>query len=365
MAGYVFRPKYKAKDGTTRESNVYWIGYSVDGKKYRESAKTERKREAEDLLARRLVAKGQAPAARVAEQTTFEDLCELIRDDYWENGRKTGKKLDRTIGHLATSFDGWRAAAIDEGAIKKHITKRLRAGAAPATVNHDIAAIKRMIRLGYQLRMVERVPDVPMLSLDNARKGFFEEADLATLLKHLPADLRPLIEVAYITGWRKEELLTRDWRHVDFDAGWLTLETSKNQEGRQFPLIPRLRAVLEAQEARRKRMEVRLGAIIPSVFFRTTKRYAGNRIKNPNRAFAKARKAAGLDDRIIHDFRRTAVRNLVRAGVPEKVAMELTGHKTRAVFDRYNIVNESMLRDAGARLQAFQGHDNNAQEAGS
>lgn len=355
MAGYCFKPTYKAPDGSKRESSVWWIGYSVDGKKFRESSKSSRKRDAEDLLARRLVARGQAPAARAAEQTTFEDLAQLIRDDYWENGRKTAKKLERTIGHLATSFEGWRASAIDEAAAKRHVTKRLRAGAAPATVNHDIAALKRMLRLGYQLRMVERMPDIPTLSTDNARKGFFEEADLQTLLEHLPKDLRPLIEVAYITGWRKEELLTRDWRHVDFDAGWLVLETSKNMEGRQFPLIPRLRAVLAKQEARRKKLEVRMGAIIQPVFFRSGGRYVGQRIRNPNKAFAKAREAAGMDDRIIHDFRRTAVRNLVRAGVPEKVAMELSGHKTRAVFDRYNIVNESMLRDAGDRLQALHG----------
>lgn len=363
MAGYVFRPTYTAKDGSKRESSVWWIGYSVDGKKYRESSKSTRKKDAENLLARRLVARGQAPAQRAAEQTTFEDLCQLIRDDYEINGRKTAKKLERTIGHLAKSFAGWRAAAIDEAAARKHVTKRLKGGAAPATVNHDIAALKRMLRLGYQLRMVERMPDIPTLSVDNARKGFFEEGDLQTLLSHLPADLRPLIEVAYITGWRKEELLTRDWRHVDFDAGWLTLETSKNQEGRQFPLIPRLRAVLEKQEARRKRLEVKLGAIIQPVFFRSSGRYVGQRIRNPNKAFARARVRAGMDDRIIHDFRRTAVRNLVRAGVPEKVAMELTGHKTRAVFDRYNIVNESMLRDAGARLQALHGSKTEAQEA--
>ena len=355
MAGYLFRPTYTAKDGSKRESSVWWVGYSVDGKKYRESSRATRKGEAEDFLIRRLAARGQAPAQRAAERTTFEDLAQLIRDDYFENGRKTTGKLERTIRHLATSFEGWRASAIDEAAAKKHVTKRLRGGAAPATVNHDIAALKRMLRLGYRLRMVERVPDIPTLSLDNARKGFFEEADLQALLAHLPLDLQPLIEVAYITGWRKEELLTRDWRHVDFDAGWLTLETSKNGEGRQFPLIPRLRAILERQEARRKRLEVRLGAIIQPVFFRSRGRYVGQRIRNPNRAFAKAREAAGMDDRIIHDFRRTAVRNLVRASVPEKVAMELTGHKTRAVFDRYNIVNESMLRDAGSKLQALQG----------
>ena len=72
-----------------------------------------------------------------------------------------------------------------------------------------------------------------------------------------------------------------------------------------------------------------------------------------NKAWRKARVAAGCPDRIPHDFRRTAVRNLVRAGVPERVAMQLTGHKTRAVFERYNIVSAGDLRDAARRLDTY------------
>ncbi len=353
MAGYVYKPKYAAKDGSTRESNTYWIGYSVGGKKYRESAKTTRKREAEDLLARRLVARGQAPAQRVQDRTTFESLCELIRDDYTRNGRRSLPRLERSIRHLSREFKGWTAGSLDEVAANTYISKRLRAGAAPATVNREVAALKRMLRLGYQLRLVERMPSISQLAENNARKGFFEEADLQRLLRTLPLALRPLAEAAYITGWRISELLSRDWRHVDFDGGWLILEDSKNGEGRQFPMTHRLRRLLENQRDLCRATEKRLGTIIPAVFFRPDGRYAGGRIRNPHKAWKAALKRVDMGERIFHDFRRTAVRNLVRAGVPEKVAMEATGHKTRAVFDRYNIVDEKVLKSAASMLDAL------------
>ena len=140
---------------------------------------------------------------------------------------------------------------------------------------------------------------------------------------------------------------------MDLQAGTVRLDpgTTKNSEGRLFPFgdaLPELRDLLEEQWRRTKALEQAKDIIVRSVFHRQ-----GKTIEDFRKAWRSACEAAGCPHRIVHDFRRTAVRNLVRAGVPERVAMQLTGHKTRSVFDRYDIVNEADLRSGIEKLGAL------------
>jgi integrase len=149
--------------------------------------------------------------------------------------------------------------------------------------------------------------------------------------------VRPVIQIAAITGWRiKSEVLPLEWRQVDFKAGEVRLDpgTTKNGDGRVFAMTQQLRRVLETQHAEHQRLK-KAGTLEPWVFFRMVAEGRGGPVK-PQRIIAFANgwkaacRAAGCPGRLPHDLRRTAVRNLVRSGIPERVAMQMTGDTRRA-----------------------------------
>jgi integrase len=197
----------------------------------------------------------------------------------------------------------------------------------------------------------QRAPSIRLLAENNIRVGFVEDETFAALEAELPEHLRSLAVCGFVTGWRKQELLSRRWHHVDLDAAWIRLDPgeTKNGKGRQFPLIPRLREALEGQHKRKQVIARRSGRIVDHLFFYDT----GDPIRDFRSAWKSACKRAGCPGLLFHDLRRTAARNLIRAGVPERIAMDLTGHLTASVFKRYAIVDEGMLVEGAAKLTAL------------
>lgn len=374
-------------DVEERESNVFWVKYSRGGKSYAESSESERKADAKRLLQRLEgdIVRGKPITPKIG-RLTFEDAAKDLLADYTTNGKRSYAVVERRVRkHLTPFFAGRRMSEITPTEVRAFIVHRQtdpsilvrkartteepdgtereipeeRRPASNAEINRELALLKRMFSLAVQAEKLLYRPHVPMLREDNVRTGFFEPEPYRSLLTHLPEEIRPVIEMAYLTGWRiASEVLGLEWRRVDFEAGEVRLDagTTKNGEGRTFPLTVDLRAVLLAQHSEHERLK-KAGHIFPLVFFREVAEGRGGETK-PQRivSFAKAWKsacrAAGCPGRLPHDLRRTAIRNLVRAGVPERVAMQLTGHKTRSVFERYNIISEGDLRDAARRLDA-------------
>ena len=227
---------------------------------------------------------------------------------------------------------------------------RLEEGAENATVNRELAALKRIFNLGAKQTppKVDRVPFIPMLKENNVRKGFFEEGEFQALRSALPSYLQGFVTFAYKTGWRVSEIGGLTWSQVDLANGIVRLEAgqTKNDEGRTVHLDDELREVFQTQWDARKNRE----KLTPYVFVNES---GTDRIKDFRGAWATACEDAKIGKRLFHDFRRTAVRNMVRAGIPERVAMMVSGHKTRSVFERYNIVSDTDLKLASQKMETY------------
>jgi integrase len=170
----------------------------------------------------------------------------MLIEDYRANGRRSVERMEGAIKHLHGFFANDLALDITSDRTTSYIKWRQDEGAAAATINRELAALRRAFRLAARAGKVALRPEIILLRENNRRKGFFEPDQYASLLQHIPGYLKPAIQTAYTTGWRiQSEILTRQKHHLDLDAGWLRLDPGegKSGEGRNFPLIPGLRVV--------------------------------------------------------------------------------------------------------------------------
>jgi len=231
-------------------------------------------------------------------------------------------------------------------AIERYITTRREGEKSNATINRELELLRRALHLAHDRQLLPTIPKVRVLPENNTQQGFFERPDLEVVVAALPAYLRDFTRFAYLTGWRKGEIISLRWTDVDRDAGAVRLrpEAAKTGRGRTVMLEGDLAELIDRRWQARlfeKDGYVRVAAL---VFHRD-----GQPVGDFRKAWATACQAAGVPDKLFHDLRRTAARNMVRAGVPERVAMALTGHLTRSMFDRYNIVSEDDLRMAAQK----------------
>lgn len=343
--GYLYLP---------RGSTVWWCKWYQDGKAVRESTKTRKKGEAKDFLSRREGAKAKGEPVPVRfDKVTYTDLEADLLDHYRVSGKRNLKDAEGRVQPLTAFFQRYRAAAIRPPAITAYAKHRQAAGLANATINRELSILRKMLRLAVRNGKVHAVPHVDMLQEPPARQGFFEPEQWAAVRKRLPEDVRVACDIGYTFAWRiKSEVLTLQRRHVDLDAGTIRLDpgSTKNKDGRIVYLTPDLTRLLREQFARVDRLSRESGRIIPHVFPHLTGRFQGERIGNFRQAWQTACRRAGMPGKLVHDFRRTGVRDMVRKGIPERVAMQISGHKSRSVFERYNIVSDGDLRRAAESL---------------
>lgn len=321
----------------------------ADGKPIYRSTKShkisEAKRFRDQLLAKKV--RGEINGGKPDRVLITELLDDVLLSDIAESTRKVWQySVER---NLRPFFGHLKAARLTSDMIEQYREKRVAEGRTQATANRELTILRTAYNNARKRTppKVYHCPYFPMRAETTVRQGFLPDNAYTTLLNAITEpEVKLLFVIAYHTGIRKNELLSVRWPQVDLEAGFIDLspETTKNGEGRRVPILSgdMNNLLVEAKRFRDKNF--------PNcswVFHRSGKRVVDFRI-----AWEHATKAAGVDDLHFHDLRRTAVRNMRRAGVSQNIRMKISGHKTEAMERRYNIVDDEDLTIAKKRMEA-------------
>jgi len=337
-----------------KPASRFWQGaFTYRGTRHQFSTRVEDKHEAEGILKAKWVqlARGEVglPPEKKVEPKTVAELLDALEKWY----RSEGKASQQNLSALAVArraFGSKTAHALTKEAIDRYIEKRIHQGAKPATVNRISEKVRRAFTLAELVP-----PKIQHLSeKGNVRKGFFEQAEFEAVASHLPPDLSDFARFGFLSSWRKSEIASLRWADVENNVIHLRAEDSKNREPRSIPVTGELIQVIERRR-RARAFETPEGEQLSEWIFHRD----GRRILEFRKAWKSACKRAGCPNKLFHDLRRTCVRDLVRAGVPQSVAMDISGHKTITVFKRYNITDQ---RDKVAAFQHLAEHHEKARK---
>lgn len=270
---------------------------------------------------------------------TVNALLDRLEEDYRIQGRKSLEETRHHVKPVRVYFGARKADDITPERLRAYVVIRQGKGVANATINRELAALRRAFNLAYVHGLVAGVPKFSMLKESNVRQGTYTKEEIDSLLTHLPDHVKPVVQFAYLTGRRRGEILQLKWSDVNLKDGYITIRqtTTKTGQPDKLPIVGELTTLL------REMIESRDSEWLFA--------YRGKPFRTFYRSWRTALYRAGLQDRLFHDLRRTVVTDLVESGVPEQVAMAVTGHKTRAVFDRYHIVNPKAVRQALENLE--------------
>jgi integrase len=338
---------HKRGTGTIyQRGNIWWIQYFVRGLLTQESSGFTEKADAENLLKQRI---GEVAAGRHVgrERATIADLCKLVFEDSRLRELRDSKHVEwRYRANVEPVLGRLLASRFGKTQVLQYIASRRAAGVSNATINRELAIVRRGFKLGalQDPPLVQRQAAIPVLAEHNVRQGFLEQDQYERLSEELPTALKALYVCGYHTGARKNELRRVQWDQVDFTGGVIRLPATqtKTKKARTLPIYGDMRRWLEQQRAT-------CSSGCAWVFYGARNRPVDNHLNG----WTEACERAGVPGLLFHDLRRSAVRNMKRAGIQDKVAMEISGHRTRSVFDRYNIIDEADLRGAAERLEEY------------
>jgi integrase len=361
--------KEKTRMSVYKRGGRYWYSFIFDGRRIQASAKTRNAKVAADIerAAWNNLARGAVglPFEGPQKNITVGELLDALEASYGDE--KSMSQQKRSLLKLARRAFGSKVAnQLTSREIEDYIAAKRKEGRKNSTINRVTETVRRAYRIGKIT-----APEIRHLSeKDNARKGFFSNDEFRRVCSGLPEDVRDFALFAYLTGWRKNEIASLTWSDIEENVIRLRAENSKNREARSVVIAGELVGLME----QRKQARLANGVLTNLVFHRD-----GAPVAEFRKAWASACVAAGAgkmvcpkcqsegaarkcprcktrteySGKIFHDLRRTAVRNMVRSGVPQSVAMKISGHKTASMFRRYDIANEDDLKQAIEAVQRY------------
>jgi len=278
-----------------------------------------------------------------------DELLKALEKEYKLGGGRALRQFKTHLKPIREHFGGMRAVDVTTKRVDDYIDHRLEVDErAPGTINRETQLLGQAFKLGIERREIMTAPHIRRLAENNVRQGFFEPAEFQAVVAALPHYLQDFTRFAYLCAWRKGQIASLTWADVDREAGVIVARAEHVKNGRAHKIVleGELAEIIEWRWTAREYTTSNGPAISRYVFHRN-----GQPIRDPRRSWAAACEAAGVAGRLFHDLRRSGVRNMIRAGVRETIAMAISGHRTRAIFDRYNITSDEDLRQAVRQTQ--------------
>lgn len=329
-----------------QRGQIWYVSYWADGHQIQKSSKSTKRGDAvklrDELIGKKTLGELRNP---LLDRVTCGELLKDFLEHSEANLKQSTVRIWKYIvnGNLIEFFGHRTARSITTDVLKSYRRKRRAEGRSETTCNRELSLLRIAFNLGRKCTppKVTSVPYFPMVKEENARQGFLTDEQYFKLRDALPDELKPLCITAYFTGVRLGELLAWKWDQVDFEQGFVTLRAEATKSGHS-----RVVPILEGDMKRWLLCAYRHANGCECVFHRD-----GEPIKKFRRSWMKACKAAGLPELKFHDLRRTAVRNMRRAGVSQVVRMRISGHRTDSMERRYNIVDVEDMKSAKALME--------------
>jgi integrase len=350
------KPRLKGFGYVYRRGTIYWIRYSVRGQDYRESSGSNRESDAFKLLKQRWQEVGRGRFIGPSQyRVMMDDLFASLENEYIANGYRSFRSLKGQLAQLRTVFAGRRAVDVDERQIEKYKTMRLAMRTQrgdkpirPATVNRELAALRRGFALAVRRKLLAAAPTIDLLRENNVREGFVEPSTFEKVAAALPDHLQDFVRFAYLSGWRRGEIRDLDWSKVSRDSKTVFLGRSKNGEPRILPLVGELDKIIERRWQARTVQNEDGSTLLATYVFHCGD---GRAIGDFRKSWRSACKKAAVPELLLHDLRRSAVRNFDNNGVSQIVGMMISGHRTASIYKRYRIVPENDIRQALEKVE--------------